>query len=273
MMRWLKWISGLFFCLHASGQLYHLESESGYITGGAYSKHFIDAFSFASNPACLGNAMVFQSGLLTERKWMLKELDLQELALSIPLGNGGLGLSLGYSGEADYNEQAMNLAYGKKLGKLQIGVRFNYINIKAAFYQATGFGSSGIGICYQVTDKLLAGWELELPLFGQAGKLNPEKGPQFFKMGFGYESRPDLFISFQVDKKSNLPLNVIGNIEYRYEEQFLFAFGISSLSASPYFKSGWKKNGFSIEIFVSYEQVLGFSPGIALLWESKNKKR
>ena len=272
MKRWMESIFGLFICLHASGQLYHLESESGYITGGAYSKHFNDAFSFASNVACLGNVKVFQSGLLTERKWMLKELDQQEMAVSIPMGNGGLGLGLGYNGDVNYNEQALNLAYGKNLGRLQIGLRFGYVNNKAAFYPATGFGYFGIGICYQATNKLMAGWELDLPVFGEAGKSYPEKGPQFFKMGFGYESSPDLFFSFQVEKKANLPLNVIGYIEYRYAEQFLFAFGINSLSPSPYFKSGWKKNGLSVQIYVTYEQVLGFSPGMALFWESKNKK-
>ena len=272
MKRWPELIFGLFICLYADGQLYHLQSESGYITSGAYSKHFGDAFSFVSNAACLGNTRVFQCGLLTERKWMLKELDLQEMALSIPLGNGGVGLGFQYNGDVDYNEQAVNLAYGKSLGKLQIGGRFSYVNTKAAFYQSTVFGYSGIGICYQVTDQFMTGWELDLPVFGEAGKSYPEKGPQFFKMGFGYESRRDLFISFQVEKKASLPLNVVGYIEYRYAEQFLFAFGINSLSASPYFKSGWKKNGFTIQIYVGYEQVLGFSPGLAIFWERKNKK-
>lgn len=273
MKRWMELIFGLFVCLYASGQLYHVESESGYISGGAYSKHFNDAFSFTSNAACLGNIQAFQAGILTERKWMLKELDQQEMALAIPLGNGGLGLGFWYRGDVDYSEQTMNLAYGKNLGRLQIGLRFGFVNTKAAFYPAIGFGYSGIGICYQVTDKLMTGWELNLPVFGEVGKYYPEKGPQYFKMGFGCESRPDLFISFQVEKKANLPLNVIGYIEYRYAEQFLFAFGISSLSASPYFKSGWKKNGFSIQIYVTYEQVLGFSPGLVLFWEGKKKKR
>src|ERR1700712_1300065 len=151
MKRWIESILGLFISMHVSGQLYHLESESSYITGGAYSKHFGDAFSFASNVACLGNAKLFQSGLLTERKWMLKELDQQEMAIAIPLGNGGLGLGLRYNGDDNYSEQSMNLAYGKNLGRLQIGLRFGYLNNKAAFYRATVFGYTGVGISYQVT--------------------------------------------------------------------------------------------------------------------------
>jgi|SRR5450432_271571 hypothetical protein len=271
-MRLMKLIYGLLFCMNASGQLSHVQAENAYITTGAYSSHFTDAFSFISNPACLGSIQVFQSGILDERKWMLKELDNYELISSFPLGNGGLGIALQHSGDADYSEQGLELAYGKRLGRLQMGIRFGYLVDQAAGYRGISFGSTGIGICFHVTEKLIAGWELGLPVFGIAGKTNPERGPQVFKMGFGYEWRPDLFISFQVEKAAGLPVNVIGYIEYRYSEQFFFAFGMNSQAGAPYFKSGWKKNHLCIQVYTMYEPVLGFSPGIALRWEGKNEK-
>ncbi|HEY4935760.1 MAG TPA: hypothetical protein VII44_04235 [Puia sp.] len=253
-------------------QPFHMQSQNAYITAGAYSIHFTDAFSFESNPACLGASSGFLIAVLAERKWMLKELDNYALAASCILGKGGLGISLQRSGDTDYSEQALELAYGKNLGRLEMGIRFGYLQDKAAGYRGIGFGSSGIGMRFHVSEKMITGWELGLPVFGRAGKSNPEKGPQYFRMGFGYEWRADLFLALQIIKASGLPLNVISSIEYRYSEQFFFSFGVNSNAGSPYFKTGWKKNRLCIQIYTVYEPVLGFSPGILLLWENRNKK-
>jgi hypothetical protein len=268
----MKLLSGLIIGFNGLAQPYHLQSENAYISAGTYSTHFTDAFSFVSNPASLGTNDEFSIGILAERKWMLKELDNYALAFSGNLGNGGLGILFQKNGDENFNEQSIELAYGKNLGKLEMGIRFNYLRDKALGYQGIGFGSSGIGMRFHVSEKLITGWELGLPVFGRAGKTNPEKGPQLFKIGFGYEWRGDLFLAVQLIKSSGLPLNVISSLEYRYGEHFLFSFGINSNSGSPYFKSGWKKNRLCIQIYTVYETVLGFSPGLLLLWENKNKK-
>jgi hypothetical protein len=272
MMRLIRLIFVFFICLNAHGQISHVQPENSYIIAGAYSHHFRDAFSFVSNPACLGEMQNFQSGVLTERKWTLKELENTEMASCFPVGNGGSGIALQHSGDAGYNEQGLELAYGIKAGRLQIGTGFAYLLDQAAGYRAVSFGSACMGICFHVTDKLTTGWVVGLPVFGIAGKTNPEKGPQFFKMGFGYECRPDLFMSILVEKDAGLPLAVTAFTEYRYGELFSCAFGINGLAGAVYFKSGWKKNRLGIQIYTLFEPVLGFSPGIAILWEGKNRK-
>jgi hypothetical protein len=272
MMRTVRLICVLLIHLQVHGQLSHVQLENSYITAGAYSHHFRDAFSFVVNPACLGEIQNFQSGLLTERKWMLKELDNAEITSCFPVRGGGLGLALQHSGDADYREQSLALAYGIKAGRLQIGTEFNYLLDQAIGYEVNSFGDALAGICFHVSDKLTAGWVLGLPVFGIAGKTNPERGPQFFNMGFGYEWRPDLFMSIQIEKESGLPVDITVYTEYRYGEQFFFAFGINGMAGAIYFKSGWKKNRLGIQIYSLFEPVLGFSPGFAIQWESKNRK-
>jgi hypothetical protein len=272
MIRLFRWTYALFICSNVHAQLSHVQSENAYITAAAYSNHFRDAFSFLSNPACLGATPGFQSGILAERKWMLRELDHSEMSVNVPFGNGGMGIAFQQSGDGDYHEQGLVLAYGISTGRLQIGTGFSYLRDQAAGYPAVGFGGARAGISYQVSEKLKAGWELGLPVFGIAGKTNPEKGPQFFNMGFGYEWTPDLFISLQLEKYAGSPAGITGYIEYRYGDQFFFAFGINGHAAAPYFKSGWRKNRLCIELYTLFEPVLGFTPGIAILWESKKSK-
>ena len=82
----------------------------------------------------------------------------------------------------------------------------------------------------------------------------------------------NLLLAFQIVKVTGLPLNVIPSLEYHYDEHFFFSFGINSNTGSPFFKSGWKKNKLCIQIYTVYETVLGFSPGLLLIWENKKKK-
>jgi hypothetical protein len=262
----------LFLSVDALTQTIHLQSINSYVTGGAYSAHFKDAFSFNSNPACLGNMNTAYAGMLAERKWLLKELGGYAFSMAFPIMKSGIGVSLKQNGDFNYQEQGLELAYGKNLGALELGICFNYLHTKAAGYPGVNFGSAGAGIRFHVSEKLITGWELEVPVFSIQGKASPEKVPQIFRMGFGYEQAPELFLSVQVEKTSGLPLNIISVIDYHYQDRFDFSFGVSGIGGALYFKAGWKKNGLCVQFYTIYESFPGFSPGIAFLWENKKRK-
>jgi hypothetical protein len=275
MLRWRQWMKlcgCLFCCLHGHGQAVQRPLENGYTTAGAYSKHFMDAFSFRANPAGLGNMQLLMVGALTERKWMLKELNQSALAVSFHLGRSGMGFCLQESGDADYNEQELELAYGKNLGKTEIGIRFGYQQKRAMGYAPDGFGTACIGFRIPVSPQLIVGWEIGLPAFVSSAKSKTEKGPWIFKMGFGQEIRPELLIALQIVKITALPVNIIGILEYRYGEHFIVSFAINSQAGIPYFKTGWTIRGLSVQLYTLYEPSLGFSPGLGLFWQTKNKK-
>jgi hypothetical protein len=272
MRRIVQLVCGIIYCLHGMAQPFQIKSGNAYITTGAYSNHFTDAFSFLSNPSCLGNIQGVLTGIVAERKWMLKELDNYTMTVAGSLPKGGFGVSLQYSGDADYNEQSMELAYGKDLGKTEIGIRFDYLTDNAAGYSGAGFGSAGIGMRFHVSENFITGWEIGLPVFGSAGETNTERGPQFFRMGFGYEWGTNLFLAMQIEKSSGQPMNAVCSIEYRYDEQFFFSFGLNTDEGTPFFKTGWKKNRLCIQFYTAYEPVLGFSPGILMLWSGEKTK-
>jgi hypothetical protein len=269
----LKLLISLVCCLNGMAQPYHMQLQNAYNTSGAYSTHFMDAFSFSDNPACLATEKNMSFGLLSERKWMLEELDNYEMAASCAAGNGGLGMAVQYSGDMDFNEQVLQLAYGKNLGRIQLGIQFAYQEDRTAAYPTVGFGSARIGTCFHVSEKLITGWVIGLSAGGATGGTNPERDAGFFEMGFGYEMRPDLFLAMQITKTSGQPVNITGSLEYRYGEQFFFSIGLKSDLSTPYFKSGWKKNQLCIQLYTEYQTALGFSPGLVFLLEGKNKKK
>ena len=47
-------LGDLLIYVHGIGLITHMQVDNAYISAGAYSEHFTDAFSFTGNPACLG---------------------------------------------------------------------------------------------------------------------------------------------------------------------------------------------------------------------------
>jgi hypothetical protein len=259
------------FFLNGQGQIFHEMPSYRYSITGAYSLRYTDAFSCTDNPASLGGVSQLHLGVLAENKWMLEGLNNCAFAVSFPIGAGGTGIVLRQNGDEAFKEQGLELNYGKNLGRLDIGIVFDYLRDQAAGYETVHFISSGVGLRYRINEKLITGWELGLPVSGKIGKTNPESAPQYFRMGFGCHIEDDLFLSLQIEKQSGQPADFFGNIEYRCEDHFIFSAGISSGSDSFIFKTGWKKNGLSIQLCLMYEPILGISPGLLLLWETKNK--
>ena len=261
----------LIFYLNGMAQTHQEGLATGYFTPGAYTNHFEEVFSFTSNPACLAGATHLLCGAFTENKWMLQSLNSYMLAVAFGLGGGGCGIALYRNGDADYNEQSITIGYGKHLGKLDIGIEFEYQQDRAAGYESIRFISSGTGIRYQVNEKMFFGCELGLPLSGMTGKINPERAPLFYRMGFGYNLMSDVSLTGQIEKQSGQPLTISGYLQYRYSDHFSFLFGINNVSTLS-FRTGWKKNGLNIQLCLLFEPLLGFSPALAVLWENQNKK-
>ncbi len=271
-MNWVGPVLGMLFCGFVSAQPAHIRSDNAYILSGAYSRDFLDAFSFKGNAACLAGIKNTMVGLLAERKWMLKELNSFSLSASFVAGGGGLGIDLQRSGDEYYHEQSVLLGYGKSLGRAELGVKCMYQATGSPGYGSTGFGYAGAALRYTVSENLIAGWELSLPAFGKAGKTYTEKGAGMFRMGLGYQPGPHLLLAIQVEKEYGLPAAVKGSVDYAYQDQLFFSFGINGPSGSVFFKSGWSKNKISILTYVVYENVLGFSPGLVLFLTLRTKK-
>ncbi len=271
MKRLVHILGFLTFYLNVLGQTHQEGLTYGYFTPGAYSS-FEDAFSFTANPASLGGISHLLCGAFVENKWMLKELNNFLLASSFGLGGGGGGIVLEKNGDANFNEQSLMIAYGKHLGKIDIGCEFEYQRDQAAGYGPIHFISSGFGMRFRINEKLTTGWELGLPVSVMGAKMNPERSPQFFRMGFGYSLINDVVITLQIDKQSGQPAEISGNLEYHYGDHFIFLIGINSVSGSVFFKTGWKKNGLGIQLCLLFEPQLGFSPALAMLWENQNRK-
>jgi hypothetical protein len=264
----------LFLTIHSPAQTIHSPVKPGYIQFGAYSRNFSDVFSFVSNQAALSSLKQGGAGVYSGRRFFLKELNLSTLAIAVPVKNGGIGFQAIYFGFSDYSESQLGIAYAKKLGSLvDIGVQFNYYMVRISGYGNAGAVNFEIGMLFHPTEKFHLGFHVYNPAGGGMGKNSNEKLASIYQAGMGYEVSDQLFLSTEIVKEENKPVNINAGLQYVFAGTFFMRAGIATQPASPFAGAGLRWKLFRLDITVDYHPQLGFSPGLLLICHFKNNPK
>jgi hypothetical protein len=247
--------------------------SANYIGLGAYSLNHVDVFSFTSNQASLAQLKNAAAGVYGERRFFLNELNNYTAVLALPTSSGNFGLKTNYYGFSDYNETQLGLAYGRKLGnKADIGAQFNYYGIRIAGYGNASAISFDLGAVLHITDKLHAGVHVANPVGGKFGKDQEGKLSSVYTIGLGYDASEKFFISAEIEKEEDQPVNVNAGMQYKFLPQLLARVGMSSATSSAWFGLGLKIKSFRIDVTTSYHPQLGITPGLMLLFNFNKKE-
>lgn len=234
---------------------------------GAYSSSQADVFSFTSNQAALAQQKNIAAGVYGERRFLLTELNLYQAAFALPASSGNFGLKTSYYGFSDYNETQVGLAYGRKLGKkVDVGVQFNYNSLRINSYGNASAINFEIGTILHLTEKLNAGIHVYNPVGGKFGKNNNEKIASDYTFGFGYEASNKFFVSAEIEKEENQPVNVNAGMQYRFLPQLMARAGIATATSNAFFGFGFFLKSFRIDVTAAYHPELGVTPGLLLLF-------
>ncbi|HET9744911.1 MAG TPA: hypothetical protein VFP97_04300 [Chitinophagaceae bacterium] len=239
---------------------------------GAYSNNHVDVFSFTNNQASLSQMKNVSAGAYGERRFMLDELSLYQLAIAVPTKSGNFGVRAGYFGFSEYNESQIGLAYARKLGtKLDVGVQFNYNGVHAGGYGNASAVNFEIGTILHLTDKLNGGVHAYNPVGGKFGKNAEEKLASIYTIGLGYEASDKFFVSAGIEKEENQPVNVNAGMQYRFLPQVMARAGIATNTSNVYAGVGLFLKTFRIDVVASHHPQLGITPGLLLIYNSSKK--
>lgn len=237
---------------------------------GAYSNTHSDVFSFTANQAALARVNSIAAGVYGERRFMLNELALYNLAVTLPTQSGNFGFKAVYYGFAQYNETQAALAYGRKLGeKIDVGVQFNYNAVKVAGYGNAGTISFEAGAVIHLTDKLNFGVHINNPVGGKYNKGDDEKLPFVYTAGLGYEASGKFFVSAEIQKEEDQPVNVNAGLQYRFLSQLIARGGIATATSSFWLGLGITVKELRIDAIASSHPQLGITPGLMLSYNFK----
>jgi hypothetical protein len=239
---------------------------------GAYSINHVDVFSFTNNQASLAQIKNAAAGVYGEKRFMLDELSLYQLAVAIPTNSGNFGAKAGYFGFSDYNETHLGLAYGRKLGdKVDVGIQFNYNGIRVSSYGNSSAINFEIGTILHLTDKLSTGIHLYNPVGGKFGKGGDEKLASVYTVGLGYEASDKFFISIEIEKEEDQSVNVNAGMQYKFLPQLMGRAGIATNTSNIYAGIGFYLKSFRIDAVASHHPQLGVTPGLMLVYNFSKK--
>jgi hypothetical protein len=243
-----------------------------YVSLGAYSKQQADVFSFGNNQAALASVKNTSVGIYGERRFLLNETSLYSLAAAVPTSLGNFGLQLNYAGFKNFNENKIGLAYSRSLGrKLDIGIQFNYYGYRIPAYGNASTINFEAGAIVHFSEKFSGGIHIYNPVAGKLGKTSDEKLASAYKLGAGYDASENFYISAEIIKEEDKPVNVTGGIQYHFKKQFFVRAGFVSETTSGFGGVGVAWKNLRLDVSASYHPQLGFSPGILLIANFKGK--
>ncbi|HTN06351.1 hypothetical protein [Agriterribacter sp.] len=260
----------VWLCLATGGftQTAHSPLIAYYLSSGAYSKNFQDAFSVISNIGALSALKNFSAGVYGERRFMLAETGLYTAVVTVPATFGNLALQADYFGYTAYNESQVGIAYGLPVSeKIGIGAKFNYYHLRIPSYLSASAVNFEIGSVIHISNQLHTGVSVYNPLSSPLGRHTGEKIASIYKAGIGYEMSASFFTQLEVIKEKNRDVNIHAAFQYKPLKELMAKAGIFTGTSSGYFGVGYLYRQLRMDVSVSFHQQLGISPGLLLLYQ------
>lgn len=233
-----------------------------------------DALSFSANAAALANINTLSGGVYGERRFLLADLALYNAALAVPTNSGTFGITGSYFGSDFNNELGAGLAYGRKLSdKISVGAGFNYFAVALQSYGNSSAYNFEVGALVTISDQLQAGLHVYNPTSSSLGKGEDEFLPSIYTVGFGYEPSDKLFIATSVQKVENENPDFNAGVQYKFDKKLGARVGFASGSSSYYIGLGFQLATFRLDAIATIHPQLGVTPGLQLLFQSKEAKK
>ena len=262
------------FCSKAFTQSLRYSISMPYISLGAYTTKQTDPFSFTNNQAALAQVKSSGAGVYGERRFLLAENTVYGVALTFPTKLGNFGVQANYAGFKNYTENKLGLAYARSLGsKVDVGVQFNYYGYRIPGYNSTTFINFEAGTILHLTDKLNAGIHVYNPVGVKGGKKSEEKLASVYKFGLGYDASDNFYVSTELIKEEDKPVNVVGGIQYHFLKQFFVRAGFISETGGGFAGAGVGWKNLRLDVSASYHPQLGISPGLLLIINFKDSNK
>lgn len=239
----------------------------------AYNIKNADVFSGMVNTAAYSYIKSAAAGVYGEKRFLMKELGSYAAIVAMPIKQGVAGLQMDYFGSASFNESQFGLFYARKVSEMiDVGVKLNYYSVAVPGYGRAAAATFEAGVLFHLTEKLHSGLHIYNPGGSKIGKQRMEQLPAIYKYGLGYEFSESVFIIAQVEKVEDMPVEVSSTLQYNINKMVYIRAGFATGATGTFAGFGYILPFARVGISAAYHQYLGFTPGVQLIFEQKNKK-
>jgi len=256
---------------YAAGENIPVGGRSSAMGGISVSQN--DFWSISNNQAGAAWFKGVTAGLYAENRFLMKELMVQQIGIALPLKAGTFALLVSHSGNNLYNEIKAGLSYARKFGKhFAVGVQIDYLRIHIKDdYGSKNLLSCEIGLMYHADQHMNIGIHLINPVPVHITAYPAELLPTIICVGLSYQFSDAFVAAIEAEKDlEHRPLFRAG-AEYRFTKPFLARIGIATNPMSFTFGFGLETGRIKIDISSEYNQALGFSPSVSIIYSFSPK--
>ena len=189
--------------------------------------------------------------------------------------NLGAGLSIQRFGDKVYNQIAVGLGAGHRIGRFRLGLKINYLQtaINASTLtlskKALVFEFGGI---VTLSSKLDFGAHMfNVTQSSYSGEVR-ETVDTALRTGFSYKPSSVVQLSAEMEKVTNYPISLRAGLEYEIVKRFVLRTGIASRPQTNHFGLGLKGNHFHVDYAMHTHPQLGWSHHFSLGYVLRDKK-
>lgn len=233
-----------------------------------------DVWSVFHNPAGLAFLKTAEAGISYEKRFSLKELSTNSLAVAIPLGKTGvIGFNAVYFGFKNYYEEQAGICYAKRFSnKFSGSVKLNFQSVKIGEdYGSKNAVTAEAGLQVMPVRNLWIGTHIYNPTQTKLTNSPKENLPSVFNLGAGYFFSEKFSMQASAEKNSNKKTSFSGGIEYHPMKQLWFRTGITTQPYTYNFGFGFLVKDFQFDFATGVHPQLGLTPNLSLVYHFTKK--
>jgi hypothetical protein len=262
----------LFYLNEVTSQMVRTSPSAIFPGLSAKGRRGSEAFLFAANQAALPDSAGLYIGILSERKFGLRELEAHQVAVLIPVHSAYVAVSGTYSGSLQYREGGLGLAYGLNLGSMvSAGVQFNHYVVRTKGYGGASTTTIEGGLKFRLTPQLQFGLHLYNPTRSKWSKGEGARLPQVYTLLLAYEVSEKVALQTALRKTEGAAAGVMCVLQYDFASRMIARAGIESATGSFFLGSGLQLRSWWLHLTISRHPQLGFTPGLMLTYHLQRR--
>lgn len=239
---------------------------------GNASTYCGSANSVFSNAASLSWVEHSTFILVSENKFLLKELSGAGAGFVLPMKNGAFGMNVNYNGFNNFNRTLAGISYSQKINNnISAGVKADYLQTSVAEYGNHSTLTGEFSLSIKVIKDLAIGMNVFNPFMAGGGYYADEKTPTEFSLGANYQISDGVLLLAEECKELNTPARFRGGVEYKPAKKIFVRGGISTQPFEYGFGAGFELKNISVDVASAYHAQLGYSPSVSLKYSFTKK--
>lgn len=231
-----------------------------------------DVWAYHHNPGALAGVKTISAGVYYEARFLLKELQTQAVAVTVPLKKGVLSFGGQFYGYEQYRHTRAGAGYALQLAEhFSAGIQLNMQQLRFnSNYGSATTATFEAGMLARISSK----WKLGCSILN-AGRqrLNgtDERLTTVLRIGSFWSPSEKVHILMEAEKQVIHPISFRAAAEYLPVPEFVIRIGTQSGPGEFAFGCGYRKSGFTLDAGSKYHPVLGWTPHVGLTYQSAHE--